>query len=333
MAGRPSDGGDPEDELAPGLTVLLPCFNEAERVEAAWAAIDAALGSVPGMELLIVDDGSTDETLAKIRRIAAADARVRYLSFSRNFGLEAAQEAGFRHASREWLVQLDADLQSPPAEAHKLLDAARDGRYDVVFGIRENRRDPWVRRLGSRSLGGIARRLLGIDLPAGASVFRVIHTPVARRLAALELGAPYTVASIVMIGARYTCVPTSHRRREGRSRWRPGRLVGHTFELFFGYSWRPLNAAYLVAALLALISLVVAAMPASRPGGTALAERIDLVTAAATLVILAVVGRYLYRSMRDQRRYPAYLVREANFEVPRRYRLDAVAVSGERQAR
>lgn len=315
-------GGTPGRRLKPGLTVLLPCYNEADHIDEAWRAIRAALGEVEGLEVLIVDDGSVDGTLARVRELARSDQRIRYLSFTRNFGLEAAQEAGFRHASRQWLVQLDADLQSPPEEALKLLTVARDGGYDVVFGIRENRRDPWVRRLGSAGLGLVARVLLDIPLPRGASVFRVIHTPVARTIAALELGSPYTVASIVSIGARYTCVPTAHRRRSGRSRWRPGRLVGHAFELFFSYSWRPLNAAYAAALGTALGCglLAVLALAGVLDAGTVAAGA--LLVLAVKVLITAVIGRYLHRSILDGRHGPAYLVRETNLEIAPRFLLD-----------
>ncbi|MFC0623274.1 glycosyltransferase family 2 protein [Kribbella deserti] len=309
-------------ELEPGLTVLLPCYNEADHLDAAWASIHAALGAVDGLEVLIVDDGSTDATLERIRALAASDDRVRYLSFTRNFGLEAAQEAGFRHASKQWLVQLDADLQSPPEEALKLLTVAQDGGYDVVFGIREHRRDPWVRRLGSAGLGLVARAMLDIRIPRGASVFRVIHTPVARTIAAMELGSPYTVASIISVGARYACVPTSHRQRSGRSRWRPGRLVGHAFELFFSYSWRPLNAAYAVAvgAALSCGLLALLALTGALDAGTVAAGA--LLILAAKILVTAVIGRYLHRSILDARHGPAYLVRETNLEIPARFRLD-----------
>jgi polyisoprenyl-phosphate glycosyltransferase len=307
--------------LEPGLTVLLPCYNEVDQIDAAWDSIRAALGELEGLEVLIVDDGSVDGTLGRIRALAQNDDRIRYLSFTRNFGLEAAQEAGFRHASKQWLVQLDADLQSPPEEARKLLVTAQEGGYDVVFGIRESRRDPLVRRLGSAGLGLIARAL-GIAVPRGASVFRVIRTPVARTIAALELGSPYTVASIVAVGARYACVPTTHRQRTGRSRWRPGRLVGHAFELFFSYSWRPLNATYVVAVGTALFCGLLAALSLAGVLGTGIVAGGILLALAAQLLITAVIGRYLNRALLDGRHGPAYLVRETNLEIAPRFRLD-----------
>jgi glycosyltransferase involved in cell wall biosynthesis len=295
-----------------GLTAVVPCFNEGEQVARAYAAICAGLGEVEDLEILLVDDGSRDDTLARIRELAAADPRVHYLSFTRNFGLEAAHAAGFRYAARPWAVQLDADLQSPPEETWALVAKAAEG-YDVVFGIRSDRHDPLLRRLGSSGQQWVARVLLGIDLPAGASTFRLVRTAVARRLVDLRLGSPYFLAMVPMLGARYACVPTEHRpRTSGRSGWRVARLVGHSFELFFGYSWRPLNAVYLLAALVAPLALLGAlAGLLGLASSLALAE-LGLAVGAATLVAAALVGRYLHRLLLDQRHPRQYYVQEAN---------------------
>jgi len=298
-----------------GLTVIVPCFNEAAGIEGTHAQIVAALAGVEDLELLYIDDGSRDGTLDRLRALAAADPRVRYLSFARNFGLAAAVTAGFRYAGKDWIAQVDADLQNPPEELWKLLDKAAEG-YDVVFGVREHRRDPLLRRWGASAHHWIARRLLGIDVPAGASSFRVLRAGVAQVLAGLREGGPYFVAMVPMIGARYTCVGTAHRPREGRSRFRPARLIGHTFELYFGYSWRPLNALYLVAAIGAVAALVAACF------GAALTGTATLLLAAAGLAATALVARYLQRLMLEQRPARRFYVREANFAVDAADRVD-----------
>ncbi|HEX6870568.1 MAG TPA: glycosyltransferase, partial [Micromonosporaceae bacterium] len=274
------------------------------------------------LEILLVDDGSSDDTLTKMRALAAADPRVRYLSFSRNFGLAAAVTAGFRYAGKPWIAQVDSDLQNPPVEIWKLLAKAAEG-YDAVFGIREHRQDPVLRRWGSTVQQWLARRVFGIEVPSGASSFRVLRAGVARTLAELRLGGPYFIAMVPMVGARYACVPTAHRRRQGRSRFRVTKLVSHTFELFFGYSWRPLNAVYLVAAAGAVTAVLAAILGAvgwlSPLGGTEAA----LLVSAGTLTSVALVGRYLQRLMLDQKPTRPYYVREANLPIRDEDRLDS----------
>ncbi|MFI6522669.1 glycosyltransferase family 2 protein [Spirillospora sp. NPDC050679] len=306
-----TDLADPADPAgASGLTVVVPCYNEGAQVETAHRELTEALAGIDPLEILFVDDGSTDDTLERLRRLAEADPRVRYVSFTRNFGLEAGHAAGFSYASQPWCAQIDADLQAPPEEIPLLLAKAAEG-YDVVFGVRRDRRDPLPRRIGAAVQQWAAERLLGIEIPRGASTFRVVRTSVARTLVGLRLGSPYFLAMVPMLGARYATVPTGHRpRTAGRSKFRVTRLAAHSFELFFGYSWRPLNAVYLLAALGALVGLPVALLGYAGTGGPLAATAVAL--SALTLVVTALVGRYLHRLMLDMRRSRPFYIKEAN---------------------
>jgi glycosyltransferase involved in cell wall biosynthesis len=301
-----------------GLTAVLPCYNEGAQVDRAYDAIVTALGRIDELELLIVDDGSTDDTLARVKALAASDPRVHYLSFTRNFGLEAAQSAGFGYAAHPWTVQLDADLQSPPDEALRLLAKAAEG-YDVVYGIRADRRDPWHRRLGSAGVHWVGRRLLGIALPPGASTFRVVRTAVARTVVAQRAGTPYFIAQLAQAGARYACVPVRHAPRTGRSKWRLSRLFGHGFELFFGYSWRPLNAVYALALAGLLAGLTGLVLLAA--GAATVAAAMLLLVCLLTLVAVALTARYLHRMLREVRPR-LYYVRESNLPLNAQDTLD-----------
>jgi polyisoprenyl-phosphate glycosyltransferase len=290
------------DVTPPSVTAFIPCFNEVEQVDAVHAAIDAELSRYPDLEILFVDDGSTDGTLAKLKALCDRDPRVRYVSFSRNFGLEAAHAAGFRYASRTWVVQLDADLQSPPAEAPKLIAKALEG-YDVVYGIRRERNDPLFRRVGSAVQQRLAQRLFGLDLVYGSSVFRVVRASVARRAVDLRLATPYFVATLPLLGARWATVDVAHRRRVGGgSRWAVWRLFAHSGELFFGYSLRPLMWLYLAVAV--VLPVVVLAGAAGVVAGEVV-----------LLGAVAVLAAYVHRLVRGSVRPALYYVREANIPI------------------
>src|SRR5262245_10119098 len=155
-----------------GISVVLPCYNECDNVRDAYESVVDALSGYD-LELVFVDDGSTDGTLPAIRRLADLDARVRYLSFTRNFGFEAAFSAGFRYSRKPWILQLDTDMQFPATEAPKLIDRALEG-YDAVYGVRLRRYDSPVRTWASRAYHAIGGRLLGIRIPPGATTFRVL---------------------------------------------------------------------------------------------------------------------------------------------------------------
>jgi glycosyltransferase involved in cell wall biosynthesis len=315
-----------------GLTAILPCRDEGAQVEVAYRAVCDALGPIENLELLFIDDGSTDDTLARIKDLAMADRRVRYVSFTRNFGLAAAVTAGFRHASQPWVVQLDADLQFPVGETWQLLRTAAQG-YDVVFGIRRDRNDPALRRIGAAGTHWIARRLLGIEVPQGASSFRVVRTAVGRTIVNLPTANSHFVAKAPEIGARYTTVPVEHTARaSGRSNFRLGRLIGEAFELLFGFSWRPLNATYLVAGLAAGAGVVFAVLGAlGAVAGTALAVA-GLLVSAVSVSAVAMVGRYLHRRMLDARPRRLYYVREANVAVSPDETIDGGGRTPERPA-
>ena len=300
----PRTGDDPP--RPPSLTAFIPCFNEEGQVEEVHATIDAELSGYPDLEILFVDDGSTDGPLDKVKALSARDPRVRYVSFSRNFGLEAAHGAGFRYARGTWVVQLDADLQSPPAEAPKLIAKALEG-YDVVYGIRRERHDPLFRRLGSAVQQRLAQRVFGVDLVYGSSVFRVVRASVARRAVDLRLATPYFVATMPLLGARWATVDVAHRQRQdGGSRWAVWRLFAHSAELFFGFSLRPLMWLYAAVAL--AVPVVLAAGAIGSPAG-ALAGEVVLLGA------VGVLAAYVHRLVRGSVRPALFYVREANIPI------------------
>lgn len=301
------DGGDMS------LSVVIPCLNEEANIDAVYREVIAELAGYEPLEVLFVDDGSTDGTLDAIKHLAAQDSRVGYLSFTRNFGFEAAFSAGYRYAHRPWILHLDADLQFPPSTAHSMVAEARRG-YDAVFGVRTQRHDPWHRRLASQTHDTIARRLLHIEMPAHATSFRLVRTNLARAIVDLDLGTPYFLATVPRLTRRWTTVPTGHRARvQGQSKVTFGGLARHALGLFLGFSPRPLVSAvasgfaaalgFLAALVLGVLGLSTAALVALAAGGACTAWAVAMLSGSVLIV------------RKDQRRTPSFLVAEANFPV------------------
>jgi hypothetical protein len=310
-----------------GLTAVVPCFNEEESISAAYAEIVAELGDYD-LEVLFVDDGSTDATLARIRELADTDPRVAYLSFARNFGFEAAFSAGYRYASKPWIVHLDADLQFPPTEVHHLVDRVRETGDDAVFGIRANRDDPWYRKLGARAYHAIGGRLLGIEIPSGATTFRVLRTDVARRVVDLRLGTPYFLATLPRLTNRYSTVPVAHRQRtRGRSKFRLKRLIGHALELYVAFSRRAIHGAALLALGVAGLTALLAVLGATGLLAVSAALYTALAAQVAGLIGLAVLLRYVALVADAQARPAMFYVREASIPVSASDSLYPAAVS------
>lgn len=297
-----------------GLTVVIPCFNEVDNVEPSYREILDELGTFD-IEIVYVDDGSTDGTLEIIRQLAATDSRIQFISFTRNFGFEAAFSAGYRYASRPWILHIDADQQFPASEAHVLIAAAERG-YDAVFGVRTNRQDPMLRRWGTAAFHFIGRKVLRIELPEGATAFRLVRSDLAREIVDLRLGTPYFLATVPRLTSQYTTVPVTHRPRiRGESKVGFGFLSAHAIELFVGFSRRLSTAASVSSLLSGLMALLLGAASAAglldaQAGATAL-----LLLLAVVLVTLSLAVRHLVVLGAGQTRPRQFYIRESTLPL------------------
>ncbi|MCR6481351.1 glycosyltransferase family 2 protein [Amycolatopsis sp. OK19-0408] len=303
-----------------GLSVVIPCFNEVENIEPSYREITNELADY-SLELFYVDDGSVDGTLDKIRALAHSDPRVRYVSFSRNFGFEAAFSAGYRYASRPWILHIDADQQFPAAEAGKLIAAAEAGN-DAVFGVRTNRQDPLLRRWGTAAFHFLGRRVLRIEIPPGATAFRLVRAELARKIVDLRLGTPYFLATVPRLTSRYTCVQVAHRARErGKSKVGFGFLASHAIELFVGFTRRLTTAASVTALIAGVIGLLVAGTAAFGLLGAGVEAAVLTGLLGVLLLVSSLTVRYLVVVGAGQARPRQFYIREANVDVDAEDRL------------
>jgi glycosyltransferase involved in cell wall biosynthesis len=196
----------------PYLSVVVPIYNESDSLETLHRELDAAIAGVPGgVEIVFVDDGSTDGGLGRLRAIAEKDERVRVLALDRNHGQSTALDAGFRAARGEVTATLDADLQNDPADLPRLL--ALLDRADVVNGIREKRQDARLRRLGSRVANGFRNWVTGESVTDVGCSLRVMRTSFLHRVRFHRGMHRFLPTLLRMEGARVIEVPVSHRPR------------------------------------------------------------------------------------------------------------------------
>lgn len=291
------------------ITVVVPCYNEVDNVAASYEEIVGELGDLD-LELIFVDDGSSDGTLDIIRGLSQHDQRVGFISFTRNFGFEAAFSAGYRYAAAPWVLHVDADQQFPAAEARVLIREAQRG-YDAVFGVRTNRQDPRLRRWGTAVFHYLAQRVLRVEIPRGATAFRLVRTDLARRVVDLELGTPYFMATVPRLTSRYTTVAVGHRSRaRGESKVGFRFLASHAVELFVGFTRRlPGVAAALALGTAALCGLLAVGAGTGLIGGAAAAAALFVILAV-TAAVLAVGVRYLVVIGAGQPRPRQFYIRE-----------------------
>lgn len=196
------------------ISVVIPAYNEAESLPELHAALQAELARLgESHEILVIDDGSTDGTLEVLRRLHAADPRLRAISFRRNFGKSAALAVGFAEARGEIIVTMDADLQDDPAELPRLL-ARLDEGFDVVSGWKQNRKDPLSKTIPSRFFNAVTSMASGLKLHDFNCGFKAYRAEAARSLEVYGELHRYLPALSHWQGFRVTEVPVRHHARK-----------------------------------------------------------------------------------------------------------------------
>lgn len=230
------------------LSVVVPIFNEEENVSALHREVVAALDACEiEYELILVDDGSTDDSLRLLRKIAAGDMRVKVISFRRNFGQTAAMAAGFDVATGKVVVPMDGDLQNDPADIPKLLAKINEG-YDVVSGWRRDRKDAFLNRtlpsiLANRFISGMT----GIRLHDYGCTLKAYRREVLDGINLYGEMHRFVPALVSQFGAKVTELPVGHRPRlHGTSKYGISRTMRVILDLFtvkflLNYSTRPIQ--------------------------------------------------------------------------------------------
>jgi dolichol-phosphate mannosyltransferase len=307
----------------PAYSVVIPVFNEEGNVEKLASRVLAAMEKTgETFELLFVDDGSKDKTPELLRKIAAADTRVRVVRFTRNYGQEAAVEALYLNARGKWLIQMDGDLQHPPEEIPKLIAKKNEG-FDVVYGIREGRQDTFFRVMASRSMQWGMRSMMEIELPEDVSTFRLMAAHIARLVAALPERRKFFSALIVWSGARIGTVKVAHSQRAaGTTKYNFTKLLNHTFDLLVGFSSKPLRYIGMMGVLFALSGFALGVWAVIRKivwdygmmGWPSLFAAV-VILSGMQLMALSMIGEYIARIYVQAQARPLYNIAERlNFE-------------------
>lgn len=195
------------------VSVVVPVFNEEGNVEPLAGEISSAMEALGlDWELWLVDDGSTDASLVRIRAVCEGDSHAGFLSFRRNRGQSAAFGAGFEAATGDVVVTLDADLQNDPADIPALLELYRQG-FDMVIGWRVTRRDDSSRRFASRVGNAVRNALTAETVHDTGCSLKVLRTSMARRLPMFRGMHRFLPTLMKMYGARVAEVPVNHRSR------------------------------------------------------------------------------------------------------------------------
>lgn len=302
----------------PELSVVIPAMNEEANVGTMHERLVAALeGKVDGLEIVWVDDGSTDSTWAEIKQLASRDPRVRGLSFSRNFGHQTAVTAGVDAARGRAVVIIDADLQDPPEVIPEMIARWREG-YEVVYGQRAQREgETWFKKASAAAFYRTLRRFANIEIPLDTGDFRLMGPKALEAFRALPEHNRFVRGLVSWIGFPQTAV-RFHRQPRGRgeTKYPLKTMIKLALSGFTSFSFVPLRAATWVGAGVvgfAVLYLILRAGIAVFGGvGFGSAGLVSAIFFLAGLQLLAIgaLGEYVARIFEEAARRPLYLVRE-----------------------
>jgi glycosyltransferase involved in cell wall biosynthesis len=317
-------GNSREDAAKAGLSIIVPVYNEASGLAALHERIAGAARELRqthglGCEVVYVDDGSSDDSLAVARRLPADGIDVQLVSLSRNFGKEAALMAGLDHARRGAVLFMDADGQHPPALIGRLIGHWLNEGYDVVYTAKASRtNESALRRLGGKSFYTLINWGARQKIPQDAGDFRLLSPRATTALRQLPERNRFFKGLATWIGFRQLRVDYEPAERQhGRTSWSYAGLLGLSVEGLTSFSVAPLRVASLLGMLLAASALlfglwmVIEAIVYERtvPGYPSLIVSV-MVIGGVQLLMIGIMGEYIGKILSEIKARPVYFVAE-----------------------
>ena len=230
------------------LSLIIPCFNEEEALTPFYAELKRVLNELDGydFQILFIDDGSKDGTLALMEKFAEQDKDVEYISFSRNFGKEAAMYAGFKNADGDYVAVMDADLQDPPSLLPRMLEILSGGDYDSVATRRKDRKgEPVIRSLCSKIFYKIVRKADKSDVADGARDFRLMKRSMVDAIVSMSEVNRFTKGIFGWIGFKTYWLPFENVERvAGKTKWDFKGLFNYSVAGIVNFSDLPLKLIF-----------------------------------------------------------------------------------------
>jgi dolichol-phosphate mannosyltransferase len=301
------------------LSVVVPVFNESDVIETFFARATSALAAIPDCdyELIFVDDGSRDDSYRKLSAMAAGDARVRLIKFSRNFGHQIAITAGIDYARGDCVVVIDADLQDPPEVIAEMVNKWREG-FDVVYGRRAERPGETRMKLATAAMFyRLLRRIAKIDIPVDVGDFRLMSRRATDELKKLREKDRFVRGLVTWIGFRQGGVTYGRDKRyAGETKYTYGKMFKFALDGIASFSTVPLKMAtwlgYLASAcaFVYLLSVFVQKAVGITVEGWATVMVSMLFLGGVQLICLGIIGEYLGRVFNEIKQRPIYVIEE-----------------------
>ena len=311
----------------PAISIIIPVFNEVENIPLLFDNLKAVVHKLPyAFEILFVDDGSTDGTLRTIKELQERDRRIKAISFSRNFGHQAALTAGLQYATGDAVITMDGDLQHPPSLIPTLIEKWREG-FQIVYTTRESTVDePFLKKITSRLFYRIINAFSDTHVQPFAADFRLLDRSVVNSLNTLEERDRFLRGLISWMGYSTTGVPfTADARVAGTSKYSTGKMMKFALDGILSFSAAPLHLVTYLGLIVSFLSFLYGFYSIyayfftslTIPGWTSILVAV-LFLGGVQLISIGFVGEYLIRIYQEVKGRPLYIVRETlNVDSPR----------------
>ena len=307
------------------ISIVVPMYNEQEALDILYRELKRVTETIPEheFEYLFVNDGSKDATLDEIKKLAEQDARVRYVSFSRNFGKEAAMYAGLKSASGDYVALMDADLQDPPALLPQMIQMIESGECDNVATRRVNRKgEPPIRSFFAKCFYKVMRKLTHIEIADGARDYRLMSRAMVDSILSVSEYNRFSKGIFAWVGYETMWLEFENvERAAGETKWSFWKLVRYSFDGIVNFSDTPLRISSYLGLLLtglsfvAIIIEVIRALVFGDPvaGWPSLVCIITFI-GGIQLFCMGIMGQYIAKTYMEVKRRPHYIVKESNIE-------------------
>ena len=310
------------------ISIIVPCFNEKEALPLFYNKMREVMQlmdntSGVSFELIIVDDGSQDDTLSVAKGMAGKDARVKYISFSRNFGKEAAMYAGLQHATGEYVAIMDADLQDPPDMLPEMYRVLTEEGYDAVGTRRVTRKgEPPIRSFFARKFYRLMSKISKANMVDGARDYRLMNRKYVDALLSLKEYNRFSKGLFGWVGFKVKWLEFENVNRvAGETKWSFWQLFLYSLDGIVAFSNAPLYMASIagvfsfVIAIIAMLFIIIRRLVFGDPvAGWASTVVIILFIGGIQLLSIGVLGLYLSKLYLEAKDRPIYLIGESNIE-------------------
>ncbi len=300
------------------VSVVIPIYNEEGNLDTLCRELTDALCTFKdGYEIIFVDDGSTDNSVAVLTEWRKKDSRIKVIRFTRNFGQHPAILAGLKYCSGEKVITMDGDLQNNPADIPRLLEKLDEG-FDVISGYRNAREDSFFRTIPSKIVNKIFSLLSGVELKDYGCMFRSYRKVVVKRMVEFGESSVPPNAMANWLGARITEIDISHRgRSSGKSKYGLLKLLRVNFDIITGFSIVPIQIISLLGILISFSGffmgaylIVLRILYGKGVIGAMSLFALMSILLGLLLLSIGIIGEYIARIYIEIRRRPDYIIEE-----------------------